>query len=114
MLLALQIQLNLQAGAAPAPPSYVVGGSFLDGKKRKRKTVEEETGLTKPEPLEIVVLGEAPNEIITGLVIPKRQALPRTASALDQFETAKATTKRAKAAKLRAQQIAEDEWLLLN
>ena len=119
-MLALIILTGLLTGASEfgtqpvVVPSYVVGGSFLDGKKRRYEADDTDDQETEPTPLEIVKIGEAPNEVITGLVIPKRKAANTTTNPLQKIDADRFTANKLKSDRKRAIQLADDEWFLLN
>ena len=119
-MLALWVGVGLFTGAggtvAPPPPLVVIGGgsyNFLNPRKRKREDDELEQDVSR-EALEIVKIGKAPNEVITGIVIPRPAQLISRPAQLDALSKASFDAAKAKSDRLRQIQLADDEWLLLN
>ena len=109
--------LTGHGGVTPPPPAAIISGgagnyNFLNRRKYKEDEVEDSP---KPATLEIVKIGKAPHETITGLVIPKSKALRATGrDRLQEIEKSRFDAKQARADHLRAIQLADDDWMLLN
>ena len=116
-MLALWVGVGLLTGAGGSvtPPAIVIGGGydFLNNRKRKHDDEEAEQDVSR-EALEIVKIGKAPNEIITGLVIPKPGITRSRPAQLDALSKSSFDAAKAKSDRLRQIQLADDEWLLLN
>jgi len=108
------------ATAVIIPPvqGVISGGAgnynFLNRRKRKEEDDESETLVSRPS-VEIVKIGKAPNATITGLVIPKGKEVRATGrNRLQEIEKSKFDTQKSRLDYLRAIQLADDDWMLLN
>lgn len=122
-MLALWVGVGLFTGAggtvvAP-PPTLISGGAgnynFLNRRKSKREDEDEKDEIVLRETRTVVKIGKAPHETITGLVIPKAKTVrAKGRNRLQEIEKANFDAAKAKSDRLRAIQLADDEWLLLN
>jgi hypothetical protein len=91
------------------------GGRHKSIFSRQRKQEDEQPEAdVSLETHTIVKIGTAPHEVITGLVIPKTRQARLSPSKLEALDRAKFESSKTKSDRLRAIQLADDEWLLLN
>lgn len=115
------ILLWLAAGvlgqASDAPPviettETYTGGSLKYLNPRKRTVIEEDT---EPEDkaLEVVKIGKAAPEIITGLVQKPRKARTPRVETLARVAQQRREAEQARQEHIRRQIAADDEWLMM-
>jgi hypothetical protein len=87
------------------------GGSYTWAKNRLFKRPDEED---QPEkiPLEIVKIGKADSQIITGLVVPKAKPKQTRPAVLEKLAAAEFNAARLRGEQLKRLQMADDEWLM--
>lgn len=108
------------AGAAVATTSPTGGirrdDSHLVEHFRRRKRLEKETEEPEKPPLEIIKIGKASAQTITGLVAPVTPP-PKTTHRsleLERLASEQFNADQIRGKKLRQLQQADDEWLMLN
>jgi hypothetical protein len=100
---------------APYATEYGVPTSPFRRKKKKDEYEQADERPETPKPLEIVKVGKAPYEAITGLVIPKLKTSGiDTRSSLVAIERESTKAKRKQRERIRQLQLADDEWLMLS
>jgi hypothetical protein len=97
---------------AYAPSSQISGGgSYTWAKNRLFKRPDEEE---QPEkiPLEVVKIGKADSQIITGLVVPKAKPKQTRPAVLEKLAASEFNAAKLRGEQLKRLQMADDEWLM--